>query len=179
MFLFRSKTLQSVLMNGACFKGATLIIFIFFRGGNLRSLCTNRYKWNGNYTMPVKFSQASCNSHFLLSIKFQSCSSIYFVLQVHNKVLLCKNIAIRVAQWIRQSSAVPEFPGLNLSCFGHDEFCSFLSWKWGRQMTLMILNTDSTKINRPEHNIRMYWTNFRQPTAHVQQNIFGKNSYRS
>ena len=35
-------------------------------------------------------------------------------------------------------------------------------------------HTDSTKINRPEHNIRMYWTNFRQPTAHVQQNIFGK-----
>ena len=34
--------------------------------------------------------------------------------------------------------------------------------------------TDSTKINRPGHNIRMYRTNFRQPTAHVQQNIFGK-----
>ena len=34
--------------------------------------------------------------------------------------------------------------------------------------------TDSTKINRPEHNIGMYWTNFRQPTAHVQQNILGK-----
>ena len=31
------------------------------------------------------------------------------------------------------------------------------------------MNTDSTKIYRPEHNIRMYWTNFRQPTAHVQQ----------
>ena len=36
--------------------------------------------------------------------------------------------------------------------------------------------TDSTKINRPGHNIRMYWTNFRQPTAHVKQNIFGKTS---
>ena len=36
------------------------------------------------------------------------------------------------------------------------------------------LHTDSTKINRPGHNIRMYWTNFRQPTAHVQQNIFRK-----
>ena len=35
-------------------------------------------------------------------------------------------------------------------------------------------NTDSTKINRPGHNIHMYWTNFRQPNAHVQQNIFGK-----
>ena len=34
--------------------------------------------------------------------------------------------------------------------------------------------TDSTKINRPAYSIRMYWTNFRQPTAHVQQNIFGK-----
>ena len=32
--------------------------------------------------------------------------------------------------------------------------------------------TDSTKINRPG---RMYWTNFWQPTAHVQQNIFVKN----
>ena len=32
--------------------------------------------------------------------------------------------------------------------------------------------TDSTKINRPVYSIRMYWTNFRQPTAHVQQNIF-------
>ena len=36
--------------------------------------------------------------------------------------------------------------------------------------------TDSTKINRPGHNIRMHWTNFRQPTAHVQHNIFGKTS---
>ena len=37
-----------------------------------------------------------------------------------------------------------------------------------------IIHTDSTKINRPGYNIRMYWTNFRQPTAHAQQNIFGK-----
>ena len=36
------------------------------------------------------------------------------------------------------------------------------------------LGTDSTKINRPGHKIRIYWMNFRQPTAHVQQNIFGK-----
>ena len=35
-------------------------------------------------------------------------------------------------------------------------------------------NTDSTKINRPGYNIPMYWTNFRQPYTHVQQNIFGK-----
>ena len=35
--------------------------------------------------------------------------------------------------------------------------------------------TDSTKINRPGYNICMYWTNLRQPTAHVKQNIFGKN----
>ena len=34
--------------------------------------------------------------------------------------------------------------------------------------------TDSTKINRPENNKRMYWTNIQQPTVHVQQNIFGK-----
>ena len=38
-----------------------------------------------------------------------------------------------------------------------------------------INGTDSTKINRPGHNIRMYWTNFWQPTAHVQQYIFGQN----
>ena len=36
------------------------------------------------------------------------------------------------------------------------------------------MNTDSTKINRPGHNIHMYWSNFWQPTAHLQQNIFGK-----
>ena len=34
--------------------------------------------------------------------------------------------------------------------------------------------TDSTKINRPGYNIRMYWTNFWQPTVHVQQNMFEK-----
>ena len=39
---------------------------------------------------------------------------------------------------------------------------------------LFPIYTDSTKINRLGHNIRMYWTNFRQPTAHVQQNIFEK-----
>ena len=39
-----------------------------------------------------------------------------------------------------------------------------------------IVYTDSTKINRPGYNICMYWTNFRQPTAHVQQNIFGKTT---
>ena len=35
-------------------------------------------------------------------------------------------------------------------------------------------HTDSTKINRPEHNIRTYWPNFQPPNAHVQQNIFVK-----
>ena len=39
-----------------------------------------------------------------------------------------------------------------------------------------LVPTDSTKINRPEHNIPMYWTNFWQPTAHVQQKMFGKTS---
>ena len=50
-----------------------------------------------------------------------------------------------------------------------------LDWKnlWGNILQHWF-STDSTKINRPEHNIRLYWTNFRQPTAHVQQNIFGK-----
>ena len=50
-----------------------------------------------------------------------------------------------------------------------------LKWKIRIYFTvLFFLSTDSTKINRPGHNIRMYWTNFRQPTAHVQQNVFGK-----
>ena len=31
-----------------------------------------------------------------------------------------------------------------------------------------ILYTDSIKINRPDHNIRRYWTNFWKPTVHVQ-----------
>ena len=37
-----------------------------------------------------------------------------------------------------------------------------------------LVSTDSTKINRPGHNIRIYWTNFWQPTVHVDQNIFEK-----
>ena len=37
-----------------------------------------------------------------------------------------------------------------------------------------MIDTDSTKINRPGYNIRMYWTKFWQPTVHVQQNIFEK-----
>ena len=32
-----------------------------------------------------------------------------------------------------------------------------------------------SNANRPDHNIRMYWTNFWQPTVHVKQNIFEKN----
>ena len=39
--------------------------------------------------------------------------------------------------------------------------------------------TDSIKINRPDHNIRMFWTNFWQPTTHVQQNIFEKTFTKS
>ena len=38
----------------------------------------------------------------------------------------------------------------------------------------LVQNTDSTKINRPGYNIRVYWMNFWQPTAHVEQNICGK-----
>ena len=30
------------------------------------------------------------------------------------------------------------------------------------------------KTNRPDHNIHVNWTNFWQPTTHVQQNIFEK-----
>ena len=34
-------------------------------------------------------------------------------------------------------------------------------------------STDSTKMNSPVHNIlHMYWTNFRQLNAYVQENIF-------
>ena len=44
-----------------------------------------------------------------------------------------------------------------------------------RHAQLRIIScTDSTKINRPGHNIRMYWPNFWQPTVHVQENIFEK-----
>ena len=32
--------------------------------------------------------------------------------------------------------------------------------------------TDSIKINRPGHNIHIYWTNFWRSTIYVQQNIF-------
>ena len=46
--------------------------------------------------------------------------------------------------------------------------------KYWQRDRCVSLSTDSTKINRPEHTIRKYWTNFRQPTAHLQQDIFGK-----
>ena len=36
------------------------------------------------------------------------------------------------------------------------------------------MHTDSIKINRPYHNIRIYWTNIWQPTIDVQQSIFEK-----
>ena len=59
-------------------------------------------------------------------------------------------------------------------------------WTEVRNPLLVTLNlvgiwysTDSTKINRPGHNIRMYWTNFRQPIAHVRTTkCFWKNSYK-
>ena len=51
---------------------------------------------------------------------------------------------------------------------------NFCMQNWNVFLNHVWLRTDSTKINRPEHNIRMYWTNFRQPTAHVQQTIFWK-----
>ena len=41
------------------------------------------------------------------------------------------------------------------------ENCHILHSNWVSELT------DSTKINRQGHNIRMYWTNFRQPTVHV------------
>ena len=34
--------------------------------------------------------------------------------------------------------------------------------------------TDSTKINRPGHNIHTYWANFWQQNVHAQQDIFEK-----
>ena len=36
------------------------------------------------------------------------------------------------------------------------------------------LYTDSIKINHPEYNIGMYWTNFWQPSVYIHQNIFEK-----
>ena len=60
-----------------------------------------------------------------------------------------------------------EFVTLKISLLVWDNF-----WKcFSNCRILSEQHTDSTKINRPEHNIRMYWTNFRQPTAHVQLNI--------
>ena len=35
-------------------------------------------------------------------------------------------------------------------------------------------HTDLIKNNRPGHNIRMYWTNFWQPTVHVQKMFLKK-----
>ena len=37
------------------------------------------------------------------------------------------------------------------------------------------VNKSNIHTNRPGYNKRMYWTNFRQSTAHVQQNIVGKS----
>ena len=45
---------------------------------------------------------------------------------------------------------------------------------FGLEILTWSVHTDSTKINRPGHNIRMYLTNFEQPIAHVQQIFFGK-----
>ena len=43
-----------------------------------------------------------------------------------------------------------------------------------KTFNILFGNTDSTKINRPGHNIHMYWTNFWQPTVCVQQNVLEK-----
>ena len=58
----------------------------------------------------------------------------------------------------------------------HERIWSFewLGFSYNCEHICVILikqTTDSTKINRPGHNIRMYWTNFRQPKQH----IFGKS----
>ena len=45
---------------------------------------------------------------------------------------------------------------------------SLYNVKYTSKLPKKVLYTDSTKINRPGHNIRMYWMNFQQPTAHVQ-----------
>ena len=42
-----------------------------------------------------------------------------------------------------------------------------------RHFPLKTATVGNTSMN-PKYSIRMQWTNFRQPTAHVQQNIFGK-----
>ena len=45
--------------------------------------------------------------------------------------------------------------------------------KWGFE-NWCFLRTNSAKINCLGHNIRMYWTNFWQPTVYVQPNMFEK-----
>ena len=74
--------------------------------------------------------------------------------------------------------ALTEIKGRNQ---GHYRMGYEIKWKLYRsnrpgilKNSFLSMYTDSTKINRPVHSIRMYWTNFRQPTAHVQQNISGK-----
>ena len=47
---------------------------------------------------------------------------------------------------------------------------------WTKDTHLVHSCTDSIKINRPGHSLRMYWPNFWQPIAHVQQNIFEKTN---
>ena len=46
---------------------------------------------------------------------------------------------------------------------------SLISTAFGRRSFYQSSTTDSTKINRPGNNIRMYWPNFWWSTLHVQQ----------
>ena len=82
-------------------------------------------------------------------------------------------------------SEVNQFIGMILSIYVVLLY-SYMHWKQTRTLSrffttfgntniALVTITDSIKINRPEHNIRMYWTNFWQPTVLVQQNVFEKN----
>ena len=50
------------------------------------------------------------------------------------------------------------------------DWYNLLSSKW---------HTAAIEIIRPGHNIRMYFTNFWRLSIHLQQNILGKNLYKS
>ena len=62
-----------------------------------------------------------------------------------------------------------ETKNLNLNLFVKLIFLQEKLWKEGYYNPS---HTLPTKIKHPRYNIRMYWTNFCQPTVRVQQNIF-------
>ena len=57
------------------------------------------------------------------------------------------------------------------SCENCEDFDSFFQFLKHQLMN----HTVDTKIKHPRYSIRMYWTNFCQPTVRVKQNIFEEN----